>query len=70
MIHPDLQAIPVYVNPLIGPNQIMRVLKDTPQEYLVVDKLETLRDAIAQGIIAMDNEFLSTCGITKLEAPR
>lgn len=48
MFPTTIEGLPVYVNPLIGEKTILRCLKDTPQEYLIVDSLKTLEDALAE----------------------
>jgi hypothetical protein len=37
-----IEGIPVYVQPLLAKGTVMRALKDTPHEYILVDSTETL----------------------------
>lgn len=46
---PILDGIPVYINPLVGESTIVRFLKDTPQEYIIADSMETVAELIRKG---------------------
>lgn len=53
---PDIGGIPVFVNDLLPRGSIMLIGKSTRRPWVVVDSLDTMREAL-------DAEFLRTCGI-------
>lgn len=48
MNYQQLAGMQVHINPLLEKGTVVRCLKDTPQEYVVVDSEETLKDLVAR----------------------